>query len=106
MPGSQSTPSAAVPTGLGDNKTIKFEIKTGNSRWRPGPWSLSSLVLSPDAQWPSQNANTPNPLVSAKKRVAPTLPPLPLPTRPQNPALHQSTPLSNDGLDVCCLLRW
>ncbi|KAG5991361.1 hypothetical protein E4U52_003759 [Claviceps spartinae] len=33
MPGSQSTPSAAVPTGLGDNKTIKFEIKTGNSRW-------------------------------------------------------------------------
>ncbi|KAG6303116.1 hypothetical protein E4U09_000914 [Claviceps aff. purpurea] len=33
MPGSQSTPSAAVPTSLGDNKTIKFEIKTGNSRW-------------------------------------------------------------------------
>ncbi|KAG5969210.1 hypothetical protein E4U57_000077 [Claviceps arundinis] len=33
MPGSQSTSSAAVPTGLGDNKTIKFEIKTGNSRW-------------------------------------------------------------------------
>ncbi|CCE28114.1 uncharacterized protein CPUR_01588 [Claviceps purpurea 20.1] len=33
MPGSQSTPSAALPTSLGDNKTIKFEIKTGNSRW-------------------------------------------------------------------------
>ncbi|KAG6046406.1 hypothetical protein E4U17_007906 [Claviceps sp. LM77 group G4] len=33
MPGSQSTPSAAVPTSLGDNKTIKFEIKTGNARW-------------------------------------------------------------------------
>ncbi|KAG6134186.1 hypothetical protein E4U34_002157 [Claviceps purpurea] len=33
MPGSQSTPSAGLPTSLGDNKTIKFEIKTGNSRW-------------------------------------------------------------------------
>ncbi|KAG6268837.1 hypothetical protein E4U48_004540 [Claviceps purpurea] len=32
MPGSQSTPSAGLPTSLGDN-TIKFEIKTGNSRW-------------------------------------------------------------------------
>ncbi|KAG6024170.1 hypothetical protein E4U40_003461 [Claviceps sp. LM458 group G5] len=33
MPGSQSTPPAAAPTSLGDNKTIKFEIKTGNARW-------------------------------------------------------------------------
>ncbi|KAG6051631.1 hypothetical protein E4U39_000091 [Claviceps sp. Clav50 group G5] len=59
MPGSQSTPPAAAPTSLGDNKTIKFEIKTGNARWR----------------------------------VTPPLPPLP--TRPQNPVLRQSTPLSN-----------
>ncbi|KAG6215771.1 hypothetical protein E4U22_002549 [Claviceps purpurea] len=60
MPGSQSTPSAALPTSLGDNKTIKFEIKTGNSRWvctlqdraayALALLSLSSLVLSPNAE--------------------------------------------------------
>ncbi|KAG5961268.1 hypothetical protein E4U58_004290 [Claviceps cyperi] len=33
MPGSESTPSAAGPASLGDNKTIKFQIKTGNARW-------------------------------------------------------------------------
>ncbi|KAG5922665.1 hypothetical protein E4U42_005408 [Claviceps africana] len=35
MPGSADSapPNAAAPAALGDNKGIKFMIKTGNSRW-------------------------------------------------------------------------
>ncbi|KKP02668.1 hypothetical protein THAR02_05211 [Trichoderma harzianum] len=38
MPSTSSTPPAAAaaapaPAGLGENKAIKFQIKTGNARW-------------------------------------------------------------------------
>lgn len=33
MPAAQQTTEVSAPTSFGDNRGIKFQIKTGNARW-------------------------------------------------------------------------